>query len=78
MIQDIGQIEDLQERLTNDGSGSFKRDYIDGLMAFKAQINSAINRGLPGDQFQVASDVVKAFEQAEKVIEGFWISNHDR
>ena len=76
MIQDIGEIEDLSERLTQDSSGEFKRDYLDGLSSMKAQIQGAVNRGVSPEEFTVANEVIKAFEQAQKVIESFWLVHH--
>lgn len=74
--QEIGELERIDVLLEGDASGVFKKQYLDGLVNYKAVLKKKIDSGLSAKEFEVASKIKSALEVAENVINSVWESIH--
>jgi hypothetical protein len=67
---------DLEERLREDRSGSFKNELITQLQAEERAVSGRVIRGLPPSEFHQATTWAAAIRAANLIVEKTWKAIH--
>ena len=62
----------LEQNLMNDGDGGYQKALLERLERAETSVKTTINRGLPPDDFAVATRFRAALEAAHAVVEKLW------
>ena len=76
MPQELFHVVDMERRLRADRSGTVRDEILTNLRANKAQLKSTLATGLAITDFEALTKLNRAVEQAEIVIESYWLANH--
>lgn len=63
---------DVSATLADDPGGHALRAVKDRIETAKTALRKTMDKGLPGDQFTVASNLHKACQTAQDLVEQFW------
>ena len=66
----------VEDRLTSDTDGSYKKDLIKKLESEMTHLKNKKNSGLAPDEFEQADNLILALEESIKVIELTWFRYH--
>ena len=70
------RIFDLETKLAEDESGSFRKSLVDDLADELREVKQKINAGLPPEEFQQAEQYANALEKASAVVDKVWNIEH--
>ena len=65
-----------EDRLSTDTDGQYRQELIDSLNAEAAQLKSSKQGGLSPEEFEQTDALIKALDDAVKVIELTWLKYH--
>ncbi len=76
MPQELFHVVDMERRLRADRTGAVRDEILKSLRDNKAQLKSQLSSGLSREDFDAISKLERAVDQAEIVIESYWLANH--
>lgn len=76
MSQELFHIVEMERRLRADQSGQARGEILQTLRNHKLQIKNQLQVGLAQSDFEALTALKIAIEQAEIVIESYWLANH--
>ena len=65
-------ILEIEDRLSQDVSGTFKKSLTDQLIELNRQLKAAMDKGLAPDEFQATQAVSLGAEACTRVVEKIW------
>lgn len=76
MPQELFHIVEMERRLRADQSGQARSEILKTLRDHQLQLKQQLMTGLNQSEFKALTALKTAIEQAEIVIESYWLANH--